>query len=68
MFDTSGYSPQNPDIKDARDWVKILSGYRDPSTLRSIFELAATLGPFVVLWALAWLSLSVSAWLTLAIS
>jgi len=36
--------------------------------MRSWFELAVTVGPFVALWALAWWSLSVSAWLTLAIS
>ncbi|WP_371224923.1 fatty acid desaturase [Roseovarius sp. 2305UL8-3] len=35
---------------------------------RSIFELAITLGPFITLWALAWYALSISAWLTLAIS
>jgi len=42
--------------------------YREPSAMRSWFELAVTVGPFVALWALAWWSLSVSAWLTLAIS
>ena len=68
MVDHSEYTQQNPDIASARDWVKVLSGYREPSTLRSLFELAVTLGPFVVLWGLAWLSLSVSLWLTLAIS
>ena len=51
-----------------RDWVKILSGYRDPDTARSVFELAVTVGPFVLLWGLAWWSLSVSHWLTLALS
>ena len=55
-------------MNNARDWVKILANYRDPSTLRSSFELAVTLGPFIALWALAWWSLSISAWLTLAIS
>ena len=68
MVDHSEYTQRNPDIASARDWVKVLSGYREPSTLRSLFELAVTLGPFVILWGLAWLSLSVSLWLTLAIS
>lgn len=52
----------------ARDWVKILSEYREPNTVRSSFELAITVGVFVFLWALAWRVMAISAWLTLAIS
>ncbi|MFK7867827.1 MAG: fatty acid desaturase [Roseobacter sp.] len=33
-----------------------------------MFELAVTFGPFVLLWALAWHSLSISYWLTFAIA
>ncbi|MEC8572621.1 MAG: fatty acid desaturase, partial [Pseudomonadota bacterium] len=54
--------------KSARDWVKILAQYREPNHLRSSFELAVTVVPFLALWALAWWSLSVSYWLTLALS
>lgn len=54
--------------RTARDWVKILAQYREPSHLRSAFELAVTVVPFLLLWALAWWSLSVSYWLTLALS
>ena len=36
--------------------------------MRSAFELGVTVGPFLLLWVLAWWSLSVSYWLTLAIS
>jgi omega-6 fatty acid desaturase (delta-12 desaturase) len=61
-------STETPTPARARDWIKVLSTYREPSTLRSFYELGITLGPFVILWALAWWSLSVSAWLTLAIS
>lgn len=57
-----------PAVTDARDWVKILANYREPSTWRSLFELGVTLGPFLLLWTLAWWSLSVSLWLTLALS
>ena len=68
MFDRSQpkAAPQAP--SDAREWIRHLAAYRDPSTARSVFELAVTIGPFVGLWALAWWSLSVSYWLTLAIS
>ncbi|APX14884.1 MULTISPECIES: fatty acid desaturase [Phaeobacter] len=54
--------------KTARDWVKILAQYREPNMLRSLFELTVTVVPFVLLWALAWWSLSVSYWLTLGLS
>jgi len=52
----------------AKEWVRVLAGYRDPNTLRSGFELAVTLGPFVVLWVLAWKALAISYWLTFGIS
>lgn len=54
--------------RPAKEWMRILSRYREPSSLRSSYELAVTIGPFVMLWALAWWSLSVSYWLTLTIS
>ena len=68
MFDNSESKDLAPIPSEARDWIKHLSQYRDPSTLRSIFELSVTIGPFVALWALAWWSLSVSYFLTFAIS
>ena len=68
MFDTSEPKTVKSDPSDARQWVKHLAAYRDPSTARSLFELGVTIGPFVALWALAWWSLSVSYWLTLVIS
>lgn len=54
--------------REAMNWVRVLARYRDPSTARSVWELVATLVPFVALWALAWAALSVSVWLTLAIA
>ena len=68
MFDPSTLVQQQPDSRVAREWVKILSKYREPNPLRSSFELFVTVGPFVVLWVLAWWSLSVSYWLTLSLS
>lgn len=52
----------------ARQWVLKLARYRDPSTRRSVFELLVTLVPFLLLWALAWIALEVSPWLSLAIA
>ncbi len=57
-----------PKARHAKEWMKVLSNYREPSSARSSYELAVTIGPFVLLWALAWWSLSLSYWLTLAIS
>jgi len=68
MLDQSQPLRHQPEISSARDWVKILSAYREPNTWRSTYELAVTAGPFFLLWALAWWSLSVSYWLTLSIS
>ncbi len=54
--------------ESARQWVLKLARYREPSTWRSVFELGVTLGPFLLLWGLAWAALSVSPWLSLAIA
>lgn len=68
MTDTTDLHSTPRGATPARDWVKTLAGYRDPNQLRSAFELGATVIPFVILWALAWWSLSVSYWLAFSIS
>lgn len=68
MSDHSGSHQQHPKISSAKDWVRTLAQYRKPDPWRSAFELAVTVGPFVLLWVLAWQSLSISYWLTFAIS
>lgn len=52
----------------AAEWLKTLAKYREPDQLRSIYELAVTAAPFVALWVLAWLALSVSFLLTFLIA
>lgn len=47
---------------DIRRWTKILAGYRTPNRARSAFELAITIVPFCVLWALAWASVHYGFW------
>lgn len=42
------------------DWSRVLAAYREPILFRALFELAVTLVPFVLLWALAWAALSFS--------
>lgn len=68
MFDQIPPVPHNSNNSVAKDWVKTLSQYRDPDLGRSLFELSVTLGPFILLWGLAWWSMSVSYVLTFAIS
>ncbi|MGB7242296.1 MAG: fatty acid desaturase [Sulfitobacter sp.] len=68
MTDLTQTTEQQTNARAARDWVRILSDYREPNSWRSWFEVAVTVGPFVLLWALAWWSLSISYVLTFAIS
>ncbi|MCK8464867.1 fatty acid desaturase [Aliiroseovarius sp. S1339] len=68
MNHTPDFPPTTHNAKSAKDWVKTLATYREPNQWRSAFELGVSIGPFIVLWVLAWLSMSVSLWLTLAIS
>ncbi|MDZ4095992.1 MAG: fatty acid desaturase [Paracoccaceae bacterium] len=66
MPDSTG--PIESSIRSARDWVQVLARYRDPSPLRSLTELGLTLGPLLVLWALAWWALTFSWLLALVIA
>ena len=68
MPDQSEAARQLGAARPARDWIRILAEYREPDPLRSSFELAVTLGPFLILWALAWWSMSISYWLTVSLS
>ena len=54
--------------KNARDWARVLSEYRHPCKYRSSFEIAATVVPFVAIWALAWWVLSYSTLLAVLIA
>jgi omega-6 fatty acid desaturase (delta-12 desaturase) len=51
-----------------RDWVQILAKYREPSSIRSSFELAVSLIPFTVLWVLACWVAQYSYWAAFVIS
>jgi len=68
MTQSNDQTRTQPGALSARDWVKTLAKYREPNQFRSAFELGVTFGPFVLLWALAWWSMSISYWLTFAIS
>lgn len=50
------------------DYKQLLSPYRGSSNVRSLWQLTTTLLGFVLLWALMWVSLHYSLWLTLLLS
>lgn len=52
----------------AKIWVPLLAKYRDPSVVRSSFELGVTAGAFFGMWALALWALTVSVPLAFAIA
>lgn len=49
-------------------WIELVSKYQVPSNIKSIWQLANSFLPFVVLWYLMYLSLGVSYWITLALA
>ena len=53
---------------NARDLTQILVHYRVPSLGRSIIELAMTVGPLVLLWAMMWATLHIAYWLCLLLA
>ena len=53
---------------DARKLARDLTCYREPAQGRSIVELAITIGPFLLLWLLMWMSLEWSYWLCLLLA
>ncbi|MBD3676900.1 MAG: fatty acid desaturase [Rhodobacteraceae bacterium] len=62
------FAESTPAPAPARNWIKTLSQYREPSDLRSSYEIAVTAIPFLALWALAWWSMSLSYWLAFGLS
>ncbi len=63
---TSGQNIQTSDKKrSARDWMLLLHKYRNPDMVRSFYEIAVSLIPFIALWIAAYQSLKVSYLLSL---
>lgn len=52
-------------LLDARALWRLLDSYREPNSVRSIFELVITAVPFVVIWAVMWMSLRHGYWIGL---
>ncbi|MFK5996501.1 MAG: fatty acid desaturase [Rhodobacterales bacterium] len=60
----SGVNALKVQVTSSKDWLRLLSKYRQPNTWRSVFELSITLAGFMGCWALAWASISFSYFLT----
>jgi acyl-lipid omega-6 desaturase (Delta-12 desaturase) len=61
MMDTMSEQSKN----SIRDWKKKLEAYERPRVSASVGQLINSVGPFLLLWGLAYLSLDISFWLTL---
>jgi omega-6 fatty acid desaturase (delta-12 desaturase) len=59
--------PTNGNL-DPHTLVRQLLRYRDPSRLRSIYELSLTAGLFALFWLAMWISLGVGYWFTLVLA
>ena len=53
---------------DAKILAKFAAQYREPSRLRSLFELIVTIGALILLWVAMWASLHIGYWLTLLLA
>ena len=47
---------------DARSWAQILTRYREPNQVRSIVEIAITIGTLVALWVASWAGYYLGFW------
>jgi acyl-lipid omega-6 desaturase (Delta-12 desaturase) len=54
--------------KGAQHWKAIVARYQQPAIWRGIWQIANTIIPYIGLWYLMYLSLSVSYWLTLPLA
>jgi omega-6 fatty acid desaturase (delta-12 desaturase) len=53
---------------DSRALMRNLAPYREPSTTRSVLELAITAVPFVLLWGLIWVAVDAGYWIGLLLA
>ena len=53
---------------NARKLAQDLAPYRGSNRARSLFELAITIGPFILLWLLMWAFLDLSYWISLLLA
>ena len=60
-------NPNAPSLTP-KEWSKLVKPYQEPSVRKGVWQLINSFGGLLLCWALMWLSLSVSVWLTLLLS
>ena len=60
--------PDKGAVPAAADWRKIVANFQRPDTRRSLWQLINSVLPYVGMWLVMYWSLSISYWLTLALS
>ena len=53
---------------ETQSWVQVISKYNSPDIRKSIWQIINSLGPYIILWYLMYLSLDISYWITLGLS
>src|SRR5579863_3423394 len=61
-------TPTHTDAARLAEYRTILTRYRSPVLLRSVWQLVFSIVPFVLLWGAMWFSLQYSYWLTLFVA
>ncbi len=51
-----------------QDWHAVVSKYNQPDVKKSIWQIVNSLGPYMIMWALMYLMLDISYWITLGLS
>ena len=67
-MDNVSISPLHFGPTDKAAWRSIIEKYRQPSTLRALWQIINTLVPYLVVWGFIYISLSVSWWLTMPLA
>lgn len=58
---------QGGDSKN-NSWIQIIQKYNNPDLRQSIWQIINSLGPYLLLWYLMYLSLDISYWITLGVA
>jgi len=68
ILNGAGSAPAQPTTIGIADWKAILAEFQRPSTLRAVWQMINTLGPYALIWYFIYRSLEVSWWLTLPLA
>ena len=68
MITDSSTQAINASQTETQAWKQIVARYQQPSTGRALWQIANTVVPYAALWALMWVTLPISWWLTLPLA